>query len=63
MAKAAVLFRKSALFSEEINLSVNLHSRKSHEQFIRFLKQANLPKCGVVHGFSGSYDQAKRFVD
>ena len=40
-----------------------MHSRKSHEQLFRFLKQANLPKCGVVHGFSGSYDQAKRFVD
>ncbi|MDQ6588042.1 MAG: TatD family hydrolase, partial [Haemophilus parainfluenzae] len=36
---------------------------KSHEQLFRFLKQANLTKCGVVHGFSGSYDQAKRFVD
>ena len=63
MAKATALFRKSALLAKKYNLSVNLHSRKSHEQLFRFLKQANLTKCGVVHGFSGSYDQAKRFVD
>ena len=58
------LFLESQLYlAKKYNLSVNLHSRKSHEQLFRFLKQANLPKCGVVHGFSGSYEQAKRFVD
>ena len=57
-------FLESQLYlAKKYNLSVNLHSRKSHEQLFRFLKQANLTKCGVVHGFSGSYDQAKRFVD
>ncbi|HBO38719.1 MAG TPA: deoxyribonuclease, partial [Pasteurellaceae bacterium] len=49
--------------AKQYNLPVNLHSRKSHEQLFTFLKRAQLPKCGVVHGFSGSYDQAKRFVD
>lgn len=44
-------------------LPVNLHSRKSHDSLVPFLKQANLPKTGVVHGFAGSYEQAKRFVD
>ena len=57
-------FLESQLYlAKKYNLSSNLHSRKSHEQLFRFLKQANLTKCGVVHGFSGSYDQAKRFVD
>ncbi|VEG71452.1 deoxyribonuclease TatD-like protein [[Pasteurella] aerogenes] len=50
-------------FAKQFNLPVNLHSRKSHDQLIVFLKRIALPKCGVVHGFSGSYDQAKRFVD
>ncbi|WP_233134126.1 TatD family hydrolase [Aggregatibacter actinomycetemcomitans] len=45
------------------NLPVNLHSRKSHEQLFSFLRRIAVPKCGVVHGFAGSYDQAKRFVD
>ena len=58
-----IFFESQLYLAKKYNLSVNLHSRKSHEQLFRFLKQANLPKCGVVHGFSGSYDQAKRFVD
>ena len=49
--------------SKRFNLPVNLHSRKSHDALFSFLKKAQLPRTGVVHGFAGSYDQAKRFVD
>ena len=50
-------------FAKRFDLPVNLHSRKSHDQLSVFLKKAQLNKTGVVHGFAGSYDQAKRFVD
>lgn len=50
-------------FAKRFNLPVNLHSRKSHDALSVFLKKAQLPRTGVVHGFAGSYDQAKRFVD
>lgn len=50
-------------FAKQFNLPVNLHSRKSHEQLFTFLKRIDVPKRGVVHGFAGSFDQAKRFVD
>lgn len=49
--------------AKQHNLPVNLHSRKAHDQLFPFLKGIMLPKCGVIHGFSGSYEQAKRFVD
>ncbi|HHW7566998.1 TPA: TatD family hydrolase [Mannheimia haemolytica] len=49
--------------AKRFNLPVNLHSRKSHDQLFVFLKKSQLPKTGVVHGFAGSYEQAKRFVD
>ena len=49
--------------SKRFNLPVNLHSRKSHDALFSFLKKAQLPRTGVVHGFAGSYEQAKRFVD
>lgn len=49
--------------AKQHNLPVNLHSRKAHDQLFTFLKRIQLPKCGVVHGFAGSYEQAKRFVD
>ncbi|EFX92458.1 deoxyribonuclease [Actinobacillus ureae] len=50
-------------FAKRFNLPVNLHSRKSHDQLPVFLKKAQLSHTGVIHGFAGSYDQAKRFVD
>lgn len=49
--------------SKRFDLPVNLHSRKSHDQLAPFLRKADLTKRGVVHGFAGSYEQAKRFVD
>ncbi|AUI65077.1 MULTISPECIES: TatD family hydrolase [Glaesserella] len=50
-------------FAKRYDLPVNLHSRKSHDQLFVFLKKAKLARTGVVHGFAGSYEQAKRFVD
>ncbi|OBW95947.1 TatD family hydrolase [Gallibacterium salpingitidis] len=49
--------------SKQYQLPVNLHSRRSHDQLYTFLKKADLAQRGVVHGFAGSYEQAKRFVD
>lgn len=49
--------------AKRFDLPVNLHSRKSHDQLVPFLRRADLAKRGVVHGFAGSYEQAKRFVD
>lgn len=49
--------------AKKFNLPVNLHSRKSHDQLFMFLKKAQLSQTGVIHGFAGSYEQAKRFVD
>ncbi|MDH2997329.1 deoxyribonuclease [Pasteurellaceae bacterium LFhippo2] len=50
-------------FAKRFDLPVNLHSRKSHDALAPFLRKAQLAKTGVVHGFAGSYEQAKRFVD
>lgn len=44
-------------------LPVILHSRKAHDIVLQKLKKTPLPKRGVVHGFSGSYEVAKRFID
>ncbi|WP_439294430.1 TatD family hydrolase [Lonepinella sp. BR2882] len=49
--------------AKQYDLPVNLHSRQSHDQLYPFLKRIQLKECGVIHGFSGSYEQAKRFVD
>lgn len=49
--------------AKKFDLPVNLHSRKSHDALAPFLRKAQLARTGVVHGFAGSYEQAKRFVD
>ncbi|WP_424401533.1 TatD family hydrolase [Pasteurella sp. PK-2025] len=65
----ASLWKKQCEFLEaqlslakQYHLPVSLHSRQSHDQLFTFLKRASLTKCGIIHGFSGSYEQAKRFV-
>ncbi|UDW82841.1 TatD family hydrolase [Pasteurella canis] len=50
-------------FAKRYDLPVNLHSRKAHDQLFTFLKRIPLAKRGVIHGFAGSYEQAKRFVE
>ena len=43
-------------------LPVILHSRRTHDKLAMHLKRHALPRTGVVHGFSGSVQQAERFV-
>lgn len=60
--------RQQALLSAQLQLAkrydlpVILHSRRSHDQLASLLKRHNLPRTGVVHGFSGSLQQAQCFV-
>lgn len=49
--------------AKKYQLPVSLHSRQSHDILAKYLRQIQLTKTGVIHGFSGSYEQAKRFVD
>lgn len=48
--------------AKRYDLPVILHSRRTHDQLASLLKQHNLSRTGVVHGFSGSLQQAQRFV-
>ncbi|HDR2526927.1 TatD family hydrolase [Enterobacter ludwigii] len=44
------------------DLPVILHSRRTHDKLAMQLKRIDLPRRGVVHGFSGSLQQAQRFI-
>lgn len=61
--KQCAFLEAQLAFAKRYDLPVNLHSRKSHDQLFTFLKKAQLARTGVIHGFAGSYEQAKRFVD
>ncbi|MBW9622093.1 metal-dependent hydrolase [Escherichia coli] len=48
--------------AKRYDLPVILHSRRTHDKLAMHLKRHNLSRTGVVHGFSGSLQQAERFV-
>lgn len=44
-------------------LPVIIHHRQSHQHIVPFLRQYQLAKSGIIHGFTGSYQQAKDYLD
>lgn len=48
--------------ARRFDLPVILHSRKAHNRLIQMVKAAKLPRGGIVHAFSGSYQQAMEWV-
>jgi TatD DNase family protein len=49
--------------AQQFSKPLILHSRKTHAELISILKKVQLNPTGVVHAFSGSYEQAKAFID
>lgn len=49
--------------AKQQNLPVIIHHRQSHDKIMPFLKRYQLAKTGIIHGFSGSYQQAKGYID
>lgn len=43
------------------NLPVLIHARKSHDTIIKYLKN-NVSVRGIIHAYSGSYEQAKEYL-
>ena len=56
-------FEQQLSLASEFGLPVILHQRKSHHEMIRLLKKHKFKSGGVVHGFSGSYQQAMDYVE
>lgn len=60
--------RQQALFEAQLRvaavvcLPVLIHARKSHDQVLSALKRIRVPG-GIVHAFSGSLQQAYKYID
>lgn len=49
--------------AKQHNLPVVIHHRKSHHLIVPELKKIMLDNTGVIHAFSGNYQQAKAYID
>ena len=56
-------FEMQLCIAEQNNLPVIIHHCQSHHLILPLLKKIKLSQCGVIHAFSGSYQQAKAYVD
>jgi TatD DNase family protein len=54
-------FSEQLQIANQFHLPVLIHARKSHDDVLRYLKEVNAVK-GIVHAFSGSYEQACEYI-
>lgn len=57
------LFRGQIQLAGRYNLPLVVHSVKSHDEVHAILKSENWQGRALIHGFSGSYQQATKLVD
>lgn len=65
--KQQEIFRRGLDLADELNLPVIIHSRDTHDDIIPILKEyldaGKLKRRGVLHCFTGSWDDAKKYLD
>lgn len=57
------VFEQQLDLAQSFNLPVILHHRHSHNELLRTLKLCRPSRGGVVHAFSGSIQEAQRYID
>lgn len=57
------IFEAQLDLAKKYNLPVIIHHRRSHQYIIPLLKKYQLTSTGIIHAFSGSYQQACQYVD
>lgn len=63
MSQQERLFVQQVDLASQYQLPLILHSRKTHNRLLQIIKQKQFKYGGVLHGFSGSYQQAMQFVE
>lgn len=56
-------FEMQLRIAKENDLPVVIHHCQSHQLILPSLKKLALSRAGVIHAFSGSYQQAKAYID
>ncbi|UUO25752.1 TatD family deoxyribonuclease [Colwellia sp. M166] len=57
------VFEQQLSLAKNYNLPIIVHHRRSHQHIVPMLRKKNLLKGGIIHAFSGSYQQAVQYID
>ncbi|WP_281556138.1 TatD family hydrolase [Thalassomonas sp. RHCl1] len=63
LAQQRSFFEYQLQLAKDCHLPVIVHHRRSHHEIIPLLKQNKSPYGGIIHAFSGSYQEAKTYID
>jgi TatD DNase family protein len=56
------LFKAQLQLAKAHQLPVLIHAVKAHDQVLKWLRQYQLPRAGIIHAFSGSEQQAREYA-
>jgi TatD DNase family protein len=62
LAQQIHFFDAQLALAKQLKLPVIVHHRQSHTQVLTSLKSAKLTNGGILHAFSGSYQQALQYI-
>lgn len=57
------VFAQQLSLAKTFHLPVIVHHRRSHQHIVPMLRQEKLDKGGIIHAFSGSYQQARQYIE
>jgi TatD DNase family protein len=63
LAQQIQIFEQQLNLAKSYQLPIIVHHRKSHQHIVAMLRQKNLTKGGIIHAFSGNYQQACQYID
>ncbi len=63
MNQQKLFFEFQLHLAQENKLPVIVHHRRTHNETITLLKQVKVAQGGIIHAFSGSYQQACQYID
>lgn len=62
-SKQQLFFDYQVQLAQQHQLPLIVHHRRTHNQVLALLKQKKLASGGIIHAFSGSYQQACQYID
>jgi TatD DNase family protein len=63
LAAQTLVFERQLSLAKDHHLPIIVHHRKSHQLIVPMLRQKQLTQGGIIHAFSGSYQQACQYID